>query len=287
MGFSIMFWNIENFGKHAANDERHSERVSAIVTHIRKLDPDLLCLCEIKDKVALRGLLIGKLHDYDFAVTDSVGTIELVTGWKRGCDTFKQVIFTQRREFRPTERLRPGALASVNFKGMFFNFLFLHADSGPDCRSYENRRDIFGNIFELKDKLDEISEGNQAKFVVMGDLNTMGRRRCAYREDVSAEDEIEKLEARMKKKGMRMLQKNYENTWRGVPPGYRAIRESNLDHVLATTNISFESFGTEAEVCVSGWNRLEGDEQERFIEDVSDHCALFCRVIYREPEDPT
>lgn len=287
MGFSVMFWNIENFGKHVEDTERHTERVEAVATHIRNLPteskPDLLCFCEIKDKVSLRSLLTDEFKCYDFAATDSKGVIELVTGWKQ--DTFKQVIFTQRRMFQPTESLRPGALASVNFEGTFFNFLFLHADSGTDCRSYENRQEILGKIFTLKDTLDEISGGDhQAKFVVMGDLNTMGRKKCAYRRDVSAEEEIEALERRAEANGMRMLQKDYENTWRGKPRGSDTIQESNLDHVLATPNVSFESFGTEAEVSVSGWNRLEGNAQETFIEDVSDHCSLFCRVIY-SPSD--
>lgn len=72
--------------------------MSAVATHIRNLDsdpeskPDLLCFCEIKDKVSLRSLLTDEFSCYDFAATDGEGAIELVAGWKR--DTFKQVIFS-------------------------------------------------------------------------------------------------------------------------------------------------------------------------------------------------
>ncbi len=64
MKFSVLFWNVENFGRHLGGDdpdpESHRIRVEKVEEHIRSLDPDLFCLCEIKDKVALRSLLIDR-----------------------------------------------------------------------------------------------------------------------------------------------------------------------------------------------------------------------------------
>ena len=105
MGFSIMFWNVENFG----TSDLSEERVNRVASHIEFLNPDLFCLCEIQNKDALRMLLTDRLKDYDFAITDGVGRIELLTGWKRG--KFQQVLFTQRYRFQvDNPHLRPGAL---------------------------------------------------------------------------------------------------------------------------------------------------------------------------------
>ena len=139
MSFSVMFWNVENFGRHLEGDdpspEEHALRVGQVAAHIRGLNPDLFGLSEIKDKVALRSLLMAELIDYDFAVTDGAEGIELLAGWRRG--TFEQVIFTQRREFKAgNTMLRPGSLASVRHEGEFYNVLFLHTGGSPALYAY-------------------------------------------------------------------------------------------------------------------------------------------------------
>lgn len=274
MKFSVMFWNVRNFGE-AKNPSQ--ERIKKVADHIKGLDPDLFCLCEIWNKDALRLLLTDKLSDYDFAITDGKGDIELLTGWKR-C-TFQQVLFTQRHKFREDNQyLRPGALTSIKFNNEFFNFLFLHTKAWSDSKAYNYRQAMFRKVWSLKRRLDKLSGGDdKAKFVVMGDLNTVGRR--GDRDIISAEQELETLIEDAENNGMRMLPKTHENTWRGWLDD-RMI-ESSIDHVLATGNVSFHSFqdGEEQEVLVSGWNGLKEKKRNEFIKDLSDHSALFCKVI--------
>ena len=325
--FSAMFWNVERFGRKLGgknpDPEAHAKRVKKVAKHIKGLNPDLFCLCEIYDRAVLRRLLMHELTDYDFAVTDGGGDIELVTAWKRG--TFKQVIFAQRVKFQAgNEDLRPGALASVRFGGEWFNFLFLHLKSGSLCSAYKLRKKMFEKIWALKGRLDSIhkdelrdgasdngassnsgvsadgasdngASSNGAKFVVMGDLNTMGRSDCAYKDDISADEELQQLEKDAESKGMRRLPKTHRITWAGSS----RFKEANLDHVLATkNNIRFQGQDeekdvptipatggetVEAEVRVSGWNTLKNDEdRQEFIDNISDHSSLFCEIVVGE-----
>ena len=273
--FSFMFWNVENFyGK--------AKRTDKVYKHIDCLNPDLFCLCEIKDKAALRSLLMERLTDYDFAVTDGAEGIELLTGWRRGF--FNQVLFTQRREFKGDSAwLRPGSLATVNYKGNYFNFLFLHTHSGTDSRAYNNRRDMYRKIWKLKKKLDEITNGGNANFITLGDLNTMGRRADGRSRAISAEEEIKDLQDAAAKVDMRMLSKTHNLTlaWKRRKDEDK-YRFSNVDHVLATKSLRFNkvSSNTEqkAEVRVDGWNRLEDPERTKFIKCISDHCSLYAEL---------
>ncbi len=348
--FSAMFWNVENLGKglpavdsdmsakaKETRKRKHHKRVKKVADHIKALDPDLFCLCEIWDKAVLRRLLMHELTDYDFAVTDGGGDIELVTAWKRG--TFKQVIFVQRVKFQAgNEDLRPGALASVMFGGEWFNFLFLHLKSGTLCSAYKLRKDMFEKIWALKGRLDgihtdELRDGasdngasdngassngasdngassngasdngassngasdngassngasdngassNGAKFVVMGDLNTMGRSDCARSDDISADEELQQLEKAAESKGMRLLPKTSDKTWSNDT----SSKTSDLDHVLATKdNVRFNKPQADVEVRVSGWNdEPKGKKRKAFIKNISDHSSLFCEIVVDE-----
>jgi len=282
MKFSVLFWNVENFGRFlGADPAKHAERVEKIKDHIRGLAPDLFCLCEIKDKVALRNLIIKEFSDYDFGVTDGLEQIELLGAWKR--DKFQQVLFTQRREFKVGEDyLRPGTLISAKFDGRYYNFLFLHTDSGRTNRDYSNRQDMFEKIWSLKERLDEITGGpNDSLFVTMGDLNTMGRSQSGSYSRISADDEIDDLLRDAGNNGMHLLSKNHPTTWRKGPSA--PTMESNLDHGLSTDNISFKKFknpttNKEGELRVDGWNHLVGEDREEFTEFISDHCSIYCEI---------
>ena len=81
---------------------------------------------------------------------------------------------------------------------------------------------------------------------------------------------------------MRLLSKTHSKTWRKGPsqPNF----DSNLDHALATANVSFEPLQNAtssgpAEVSVDGWNHLVGNERDDFTLNISDHCSIFCKVI--------
>ena len=129
----------------------------------------------------------------------------------------------------------------------------------------------------------------------MGDLNTMGRGDCAYKDDISADEELQQLEEDAESKGMRLLPKTHRITW----AGNSRFKEANLDHVLATkNNVRFQGQdeakdvpttpaaggkAVEAEVRVSGWNdEPKGKKRKAFIKKISDHCSLFCEIVVGE-----
>ena len=68
-----------------------------------------------------------------------------------------------------------------------------------------------------------------------------------------------------------------DNTWTG------SAGDSNLDHVVASTGLSFKALGSRtdgspAEILVKGWQQLSGAARKAFVAEVSDHCALYAEV---------
>ncbi|MEX0315162.1 MAG: endonuclease/exonuclease/phosphatase family protein [Allomuricauda sp.] len=272
----VLFWNVENF---VGGESRTKE----VKKHIQEFNPDVFCLCEIKDKVALRSLLMNELTEYDFGLTDGAQGIELLAGWKR--EIFQQVLFTQRREFKANQtRLRPGSLLNAKINDEWLSFLFLHTDSGTKIKDYQNRQEMFEKIWSMKDVLDVVSSRQSTKLVVMGDLNTMGRSRSGQFKAVSADKEITDLGGDAELTKMKLLDKSQNITlaWKKWP-SEKSYRLSNLDHVLATNNIELVDFkksdGQSHPVQVSGWVDIE-DETKRtdFIENISDHCSIRIKI---------
>ncbi|MFS8184371.1 endonuclease/exonuclease/phosphatase family protein [Pseudovibrio denitrificans] len=263
MSIRALFWNVENY---SGSDEVRSRRV---LEHIRENDPDVLGFSEIKDKAALRSLLQEGLYDYDFGITDGVEGIELLAGWKRGM--FGQALFTQRREFKAGNKyLRPGSLLSLKRDGRFFNFLFLHTDSGTQDKDYRNRQVMFKKIWKLRNRLNEIENAN-AHFVVMGDFNTMGRDAAEYPK-VSAEDEINGLAEDARRVGMTLLDKSESYTWARLNAAGSFSLRSDLDHVLVSDSLKVLEGG---KALVRGWVDVNTSEERKlFINEVSDHCSV-------------
>jgi hypothetical protein len=224
---------------------------------------------------------MDRFTDYDFGITDGAEGIELLAGWRRGA--FEQVLFTQRREFKAGESyLRPGSLISARWDGEFYSFLFLHTDSGTKNRDYNNRQEMFEKIWSLRQSLDAITGGQAtAVFVAMGDLNTMGRKQSGQFFEIGAQQEIDDLARDADDNMMCLLSKTHDTPWRQGPssPDF----ESNLDHGLATPNITFQvltnaSGVRDAEISVGGWNHLAGTDRDNFTERISDHCSIYCEI---------
>ncbi|MDJ0893658.1 MAG: hypothetical protein QNJ92_00835 [Alphaproteobacteria bacterium] len=272
MSFRILFWNIENY----AGDPVRTETV---VGHVKKNTPDVIGFSEIKDKAALRGILHSSLVDYDFGITDGAQGIELLAGWRRGA--FEQALFTQRREFKADSPfLRPGSLLSVKRGGVFFNILFLHTDSGRKSKDYTNRQEMFEKVWSLKEKLDDITpDASQARLLVLGDLNTMGRQAGAGLPAISGEQEVANLKADAESNQMKLPPKSHANTWARVDDTGKIELQSNLDHLLATENVTLLDAGDGHEVLVRGWVDASGDDARRFfVEEISDHSSIECVV---------
>lgn len=287
MAISFLVWNIERF--KATN----TARIRKVADHINNQDPDLLCILEFMGKSSAhkpaekkdtaRRLISEFLPNYDFGLTDSKKRIEILTGWKR--NKFRQVLYTQRREFDASNPdLRPGGLLSVRkaADASFYNFLFLHTDSGRKERDYNNRQKMFKKIWKLKHSLEALPiQAGEARLTVMGDLNTMGRSAVGAKPSVSGRQEIDALRQDAGTKGMRILSKSFDKTWSN-PSG---SKRSDLDHVIASDDLTFREWtyendpGTEFEIEVLGWNERTGNARRSFIENISDHCSLWGEII--------
>ncbi len=259
-----------------------SSRLAEADKLITGLNPDVFGLIEFRAKKQMRTLMLKHFKEYDFAVTDSKGGLEMIVGWRRG--KFQQVIWTQKRGFlNKNLGLRPGGLVSVVYGGEVYNLLYLHTDSGTDKKAYENRKAMFKKIWKLQTALKKNSSNNRANLIAMGDLNTMGKGRT-----ISGQAEINKLKRDAEKNGMRMLYKDKEYTWHQWGTGPRGRRKklkvseladakkSDLDHVIASKELSFYDLdGNNNEILVRGWNQLDGMDRINFLWDLSDHSALY------------
>lgn len=266
MSIKVLFWNIENFrGDNAA-------RTAAAAAHIQAFDPDIVGFCEIGSKLAIRNLMFDALSDYEFGITDGAQTIELMAGWKRG--VFEQALYTQRREFKAgRDGLRPGAMLSVKKDGTFYNLLFLHTDSGRGQYDYENRREMFTKIHSLRRTLNDI-EGGYAKFIVLGDLNTMGRDDAPGLPEITADDEITDLSRYMDRQGMTLHDKSEPTTFRQFYADGRLEYDSDLDHAITSDVVTLKPLVGTATVRVRGWNELSGQDQIDWTRTISDHASL-------------
>ena len=278
MKFSFLSWNVRRYKGSLARLEQADELIT-------NLNPDVFGLIEFMAKDKIRELMFDRFREYNFAVTDSKMAIEIVVGWKRG--KFDQVIWTQRREFQSRNiNLRPGGLLSVHTEGEYHNLLFLHTDSGTAQKDYDNRKTMFKKIWRLEKALKKASPSNKSNLIILGDLNTMGKKPT-----ISEESEIKKLAKNANKNNMRILTKDRENTWsqwgKGPLNNRRKFKvselpgayKSNLDHVIASNDLNFESAGNNgSDIHVEGWNQLDSVQRVNYLWALSDHSALFGKV---------
>lgn len=275
MGFSFLVWNVEKFKENPSR----TIKVDELIEHFR---PDAFGILEFLAKNAARTLVHQFFDEYDFAFTDSQRAIEILVGWKRG--KFRQVLYTQRREFQGGDsNLRPGGLLCLKQQNsdVFDNLLFLHTDSGRTEKDYENRQKMFKKIWSMKSAIESLGvQQGHARFMALGDLNTMGRKTVGSKPAISATEEIEALGIAAEDAGMRILPKSHSKTW-STPSGSL----SELDHVVASNDLKFlqrtsnDAQNNPFNIEVRGWNMLSGNARRSFIENISDHCALFGELI--------
>jgi len=271
MKFSLLSWNVEEFKGSAP-------QLLKVSHHIKDLAPDVFGLFEVEN-VNIIELMTDQLPEYDYSLTDGPQIKEILIGVRRG--KFEQSIFSQKRQFKAFNPfLRPGALLTLSLAGEFYNILFLHTDSGTEAPDFGNRNEMFEKIWSLKKALDKKApEATGARLIVLGDLNTMGLQFPTRRKSdikVSEADEIRALKRFAKKRDMVLLSKEFAHTF----DNGKVI--SDLDHILATDNITFGELGHTAGkpfyVKVTGWQQLEGEARKEFIETISDHCSLYCEI---------
>lgn len=269
--FSVVSWNVEHF-------KDDPSRVERVVTFLRDQSPDVFGLYEVEGSEVFTAL-VTLMPNYTFQITEGPQTQEILIGVKKTVTAF----ITQKTDFKSgTTHMRPGQLVTVSKGGKSYSLLFLHLASGSDPRGMGLRDDMLERAFEFRKTLDKAAGGaGKASYIFLGDLNTMGMK-YPFNKSIDATLELQKWDAYAAKTaiGMRRLAKSHANSWSNGSGS--SIPPSNLDHVYASTNVSFRSFATpngDANVSLRGWaTETTVANQDKWIKDYSDHCLLYFEV---------
>lgn len=265
--FSLASWNVEHFKDDATRIER-------VVNFVKDQKPDVFGLYEVEGATVFSALT-GLMPNYQFHITEGPQTQEILVGVKGGITAF----FTQKIEFKSgNQALRPGALLTVSRDDTDYSMLFLHTKSSNNPVGLGIRDDQFQRAIDFKKVLDKKSKAagkGPARYMFLGDLNTMGMK-YPFDKSITAALELDYLDQRAGKVGMRRLPKSAPHTWWNGPQG--SLPRSNLDHIVASDNLAFRKFGA-AEVDVRGWAKEPTDAaQGKWIKDFSDHNLLYLEV---------
>ncbi|MBK6646726.1 MAG: endonuclease/exonuclease/phosphatase family protein [Anaerolineales bacterium] len=267
--FSVASWNVEHF-------KEDRSRVERVVDFLKKHKPDIFALYEVEGSVIFKEL-VQDMKDYTFHITEGPQVQEILLGIRQGLTAF----FTQKIEFKSgATAMRPGALLTVTVADKHYPLLFLHTASGNDPRGLGLRDDMMLRAVDFRKSLDKAAKkagGDSANYIFLGDFNTMGMEyKFVKGRDISAADELTKLEKQAKKRNMRLLSKSAPATWSNGSKS--SIPDSNLDHVVAADHLVFTQFDG-SDVSVRGWaEKKTTQEKDEWIRQYSDHSLLYFEV---------
>ncbi len=268
---SVASWNVEHF-------KSDPERIGRVIAFLAQQDPDVFGLYEVEG-ADVYPALVRLMPGYTFQITEGPQTQEILVGVRRGLTAF----ITQRVEFKSgTTHMRPGQLVTVSKNDRNYVLLFLHLASGIDPRGMGLRDDMIERAIDFKKTLDAREGGaGKARYVFLGDLNIMGMK-YAFDRSIPADTELKRWDDLIRRRGMVRLPKTAEASWSNgskspIPP-------SNLDHVIATTNLKFRSFrtpgGGSATVSVRGWtSEPDAAAADAWIARYSDHALLYLEIV--------
>ena len=261
--FSVFSWNVEHFGQNSDDAER-KQRQQRVATAIKDQDPDIMAIYEVSGKEVFWEFTT-QFREYSFFITEGEQTQEILIGVKRHL----QVFVTQRTEFKASNPfLRPGVLVTIVTDQGNYSLLFLHLKSMTSPYGWGLRDLMWENVRSLKKKIDSVSDN--PKFIVLGDLNTMGMNYTYGDKDISGEEELKRMRDMINRNGMYLADKSAPNTFFNGTNG--TYPPSNLDHVFASDSISILN----NEIQVLGWP--QADDPDQWIKDFSDHAILYFEV---------
>jgi endonuclease/exonuclease/phosphatase family metal-dependent hydrolase len=274
MDLTVLSWNVEHFTGDKTGSR--ADRVHRVVDLIAQTGPDVFAVIEVEGKVVFSEF-VARMPGYSFAITEGPETQEILVGMRHGITAF----MTQKNAFkRSNPSLRPGALVTVTTPGgQHLPILFNHLKSMSSPEGFGLRDAMGEKAFGLKRSIDGAAEalGQPGRFILMGDLNTMGMNLKDSDRDIAAAEEIARLGRRFARYGMVHLDKTHAATFNnGSGSSYPP---ADLDHVFATDNLAFADMGGGKRVKVSGW-ALEGtvQAQDAWIDAFSDHAPISFRV---------
>jgi endonuclease/exonuclease/phosphatase family metal-dependent hydrolase len=264
MDLKILSWNVEHFTGHGTG--ARADRVVRVAEVIGAEDPDIFALMEVQGATVFTEFTT-RFPGYSFHVTEGAQVQEILIGVRGGLTAF----FTQRTEFkRSNPHLRPAALLTVTTPGgENLSLLFSHLKSLSDPEGFGLRDAMFDKVRSLKKAIDRVTDG-QGRFVLLGDLNTMGLNVTFADADLTGEEEIARVDRLLSSRGLKRQAKTHPHTFNnGSGSSYPP---ADLDHVYATANLDFADQGQGATVRVAGW--AETTDIDGWVEAFSDHAPL-------------
>jgi hypothetical protein len=236
--------------------------------------PDVFGLYEVEG-ATIFGELVAQMPGYTFQITEGQQTQEILIGVRKGLTAF----ITQKTEFRSgTTHMRPGQLVTVVKNGVNYSLLFLHLASGPDPRGMGLRDDMLLRAMEFRRDLDKAYGGpGQARYLFLGDLNTMGCDECAPA--ISSREEVTAVTKRLLAGGVRVVPADA-----GGSELYRG-QLTLLDHALAATamrELPPNARSHMAGACAAGAAALSARAAKKVRRNLSDHCPLVLDLSDRD-----
>lgn len=267
-GFSVVSWNV----KHFRGDPSRANRV---ISFLKDQSPYVFALYEVTGSEVFTAMT-GAFPGYTFQITEGRQTQEILVGVRNTLTAF----ITQKVTFKSgTTHMRPGQLVTINIDEKNYMLLFLHLASSDKPRGMGLRDDMFERAVKFRHKLDAASGGRHtANYIFLGDLNTMGMD-YPYDKDIDPQIELRRWDSRASRYyGMHRLDKTHPKTWNGSSSS--SYDPANLDHVYAAKHLNFKKFkndrNEDKDVVVRGWvDKTSMPEQDRWIEDYSDHSLLY------------
>ncbi len=267
MELKILSWNVEHFTGNKTGDRK--DRVRNVVDLIQAEDPDIFALMEVEG-ATLFSEFTANFPGWSFSVTEGPQVQEILIGWRSGLSAF----MTQRNEFKSGNKsLRPAALLTISPRvGDTLSLLFSHLKSFPTPEGYGLRDGMIEKVRSLKKAIDRGTNG-QGKFIVLGDLNTMGLNLTFSPNDLSGDEEIARIDRILRARDLHRQPKTHIATFNnGSTSSYAP---ADLDHVYASGNCDFKTLPDGSTVRVAGW-AVEPDQTatDAWIARFSDHAPL-------------
>jgi len=270
--FSVMSWNVEHFGARKNKLTQPTKPVKPIIEQIAAQDPDVLGIYEVVGSVVF-DTIVDEMPGHNFYITEGEQVQEILIGVRKNMNSF----ITQKLEFKSGQStLRPGVLLTMIVDGEKYPMLFLHLKSLTPPKGFGLRDDMLERALKFRKVLEDSANGATANYMFLGDLNTMGMKLTYSNKDISAEEEITRLEKRGHPKDLRILKKTHPSTW--WPGSSGTYEPGNLDHVVAADHLTFKQFSG-ADVKVSGWvDETTNAKRTAWTKKYSDHSWMYFEV---------
>jgi hypothetical protein len=274
----ILSWNIEHF-------RNNNEKIKNVTKIIKDHNPDIFALYEIEANI-IYDIMLEKFPKHSIFMTEGQQSQEILVACRNNYEGIK---FQQKDKFKSgNPKLRPGVFLSFRYPGKsLYGFLFLHTDSGTSAVDFGNRNEMFEHAFNLKRKLDHISDDKPTNYMILGDLNTMGLKYPKQiKSDIIAhmDHEIEYIDYESMKKGRYKLKPKMRRLRKPIGTHFSTrYGISDLDHIIVSDHLKFKKQNNigeaeDFEVLLDGWRRFPDDYSKRkeFADKISDHCLLLC-----------